>query len=125
MHMTKRNHPHFPPVVMILVIGTTAAVFQTNAAAQTKAAATAVDSPTLVAEKQERKGDWIRVEVSVSSKADCKITFTPGDVVLHLTDGSTSRHWRWLTFFPKASADLKKDGMIGQVGTDIGCYAAN
>jgi hypothetical protein len=65
-------------------------------------------------------GDWVAVTVSLVSDDAGEVEFRPDEVWLELADGSKADVWRWSTFFPEASANLKKGDRITQVGTDIG-----
>jgi hypothetical protein len=75
--------------------------------------------PSLVVHNSERNGDWIKIDVSLASKADFRAIFKPKEVVLKLLDGSELRDWFWFSFFSEASANLNKGDSIEKIGEDI------
>jgi len=76
--------------------------------------------PRVEVQQSDRMGDWVSVTVLLVSDEAVEVEFRPDEVWLELADGSKAEVWRWSTFFPEASADLKKGDRIAQVGTEVG-----
>jgi hypothetical protein len=101
----------------IVVLGLAVAV---GSLAGTHAAAAEGGPPRLEVLGSARTGEWIKLKVRLVSDAGTKLEFAPKDLYLEMPDGSRLGEWRWETFFPEASANLKKGDRISSVGTAIG-----
>jgi hypothetical protein len=66
-----------------------------------------------------RVGQWIKVKVQLVSDRVEEVEFAPKDVFVELTDGSKANVWRWESFFPEASANLKKGDKGTSEGTKV------
>ena len=88
--------------------------------AGTHAAAAEGGQPRLEVLESARTGEWLKLRIRLASDAGVKLEFAPKELYLEMPDGSRLVEWRWETFFPEASANLKKGDRITSVGTAIG-----
>jgi hypothetical protein len=70
--------------------------------------------------EQERVGEWVKVKARISSDVDQAIKFESSQIALKMQGGGEVKEWRFLEFFPNATADLKKDESITNQGTQLG-----
>ena len=84
------------------------------------AAAPGTEQPRLQVLESARLGEWINLKVRLVADTAAKVEFAPKDLFLEMIDGSHLGEWRWETFFPGASANLKKGDQITSIGTKVG-----